>query len=666
MGIREWFRPTQTLTPMVGSAQVADPGDLDRLYTAASRSTGEAWNVWRTVGEIHYATTQQGRLVSRCGWDVSLDGVKLEPEKSEELLRQAFGPNIPELAKNSALHVQVAGGYVLARIGDMWKVYPAPPNYRQKEILRKADVLVTVTTPDPADETRPDSPVIAALDVAHELLLARAQARAAARNRTAQTGILLYPQEGAGEDPETFKRKLMTVITAPLADEKSAASVVPNLVGFPGDWIDKWKILQLAPDTDPKLQAKIDSLIRQIAVILDSPPELLLGMGDVNHWTAWATQEDNWFGHVEPLAATVGEGFAAAVAEAADMDPERVQVEPDPSGLLRRRPTNADALSAFGMNLVNGRWAREQLGADEEDAPDAEPMEDEPAAIEAPATAEPTTSAEPAAPPAIAAAAGSVQPPFSTTRLLAIDRAAVDAAIELADVALARVTEKVGAQLRTRAQGDPVLKESIRDIPNDELPRYLKTDALLSLPGLDVTVQATVTDVVTRRWSALVRKTYAATRAAGVDVSAAPEDLTDSLALFTDGVVGIATTYMQGQATDALVWTLAQRALTVAGGNPDPAPPVVAAFGIPNPVGLGIALGGKALLWVARETGLLARSFRWVYGSDPRSNPHPVHESLDGQEFDGEALIEDGIRWFPGDHAGCLCSVEPIWEEVAA
>ena len=653
MGILSRFRAR----PLIAAASaIADPGQLDSLFTATARTSADAWKIWRQVGEIHYATTQQSRLVSRCGWDVTIGGDQLEPEDATTLMEEAFGPKLGALAQQAALHLQVPGGYILARIDGIWGVYALSPDFKVKDRLRKADVLVSVTTPDPADPTRLDSPVIAAADVATELLLARAQARAQARNRTAQSGILLYPQEGVGGDVKTFENKLLTVITAPLADERSAASVVPNLVSWPAEQIEKWRLLDIGGTTDEKLHLKIEALVRQIAMILDSPPEILLGMGDVNHWSSWAIQEDNWFGHTEPLASRVGEGFAQALAMGSDTDPAEIAVTPDPAPLLQRRPATADVLSAFGMNLVSGEWARKQIGADEDDAPDAPPEED-PEIVDGEVVGEPQISTPPEATPIAAA----VRPPFSTDRLMQIDRSAVDAALDLAEIAITRVSERVGAQLRARTQGDQAARDAIRDIPNEDLPQKLGVDGL---PGLDQTVNDTLTALLPKRWAALVNRTYAATRAAGLDIRLDPADLDDSTNLLVSVLAGVAVDRMTGKTTDAATWTAVQRALAVAGGGADPAPPITAA-GLPSPLGLGISLGAKALLHVAQNFGLVARAFEWVYGSDPRARPHPEHQALDGQVFDGEAIIENGIRWYPGDHAGCLCGVSPRWEEVA-
>lgn len=649
----DWLRGP---SPLVAAAStVENPSQLDAVSTTGTRSAAEAWKVWRnpSAGEIHYATTQQGRLVSRVGWDLTIDGTQLDPEDSQALITATFGTKMNDLTKTGALHLQVAGGYYLGRVDNKWHVFPSTANYRTKDIMKRADILVSVTTPDPEDPTRPDSPVIACLDVARELILARAQSRASSRNRTAQQGILWYPLEGV-QDQIKFKRDLTTVITAPLADEMSAASVTPNLVGFAGDWIDKIEKMDLGGEYDTKLHVRIEALVKQIGTILDCPPQLLLGMGDINHWTAWAVQEDNWFGHIEPLATEIGAGFAEALARAADLDPEGVEFTPDPAPLIQRRPSTADVLQAFSLNLVSGEWARAQLGADEDDAGEPPALEpDDTDVVDAEIVEEPSTPV----------AAAAVKPPFDTRRLMAVDRQALDSTIDLAEAALTRCAERVGAQMRARVQGDPALKESIRDIPNEELPRKMG-EQLTALPGLDATITDTLTSVLPRRWSKIVTRAYEQTRAAGLDVTLDTADLEESTNTLVAALSGVAVPFMLGEATDGKVWNAAQRAIALAGGGDDPSPPVVAALGLPSPLGLGIALGGKALLWVAREVGLLARSFRWVYGSDPRSDPHPMHESLDGQTFDGDAIVEDGIRWYPGDHSGCLCGVEPIWEEV--
>lgn len=655
----DWLRPP----PVVAAATtITDPRELDSILGGSARDITAAWKVWREVGEIHYATTQQARLVSRVGWDFHVDGVQADEDEAARVLEEAFGNQLHDLAKQGALHLQVAGGYILARWpGDMrrggpWDVVSLAPDYKQKELLRKADVRVHVTNPDPVDPTRTDSPVIAAIDVARELILARAQSRAAARNRTAQHGLFFYPLEGAGQDPEGFKKKLQAVITAPLADELSSAGVVPNLVGFPGDWIDKVKNIQIGPPLDEKLFLRVEALVKQIAMILDSPPEILLGMGDVNHWSSWAIQEDNWFGHTEPLASRVGEGFAEAMAFAADLDSDRLMVTPDPSPVLQRRPAITDVATAYTNNVVTAEYYRAQLGADEDDAPDAPPEVSEPPPVDEETSEDP--SGDEVAPVLRPVAAAVAQRLPSAARLQAIDSQAYDSVGDLITDAAERALERLGAKLRSMAQGSGI------DLPTDKTNAEIAAAYKGDIPGADEAVAAVAVAWATKV-DRVVRRAYKQLHDAGVELPPDDNAITDASQVFAAAVGAQVAVRRGGGTGDAELWTNTRRVVSIAGLNPDPAPPVQGVGGGRrqiNSVGVGIALGETAINFVRDNYQAVVGAYTWVHvdGKDP----HPVHVELDGRTFNGEYLLEEGINWFPGDHAGCECVALPKFVRV--
>jgi hypothetical protein len=48
---------------------------------------------------------------------------------------------------------------------------------------------------------------------------------------------------------------------------------------------------QLYPETGLRREA-----VERLAIGLDMPPEVLLGLGDSNHWSAWQVDEQTWKG----------------------------------------------------------------------------------------------------------------------------------------------------------------------------------------------------------------------------------------------------------------------------------------------------------------------------------------------------------------------------------
>lgn len=363
----------------VGSSAVSKA--LNNDWTSGSTTGAQTlWRLWRDVGEIRYSTNEQAKLLQRVLWDITINGMKLTTEESALLLKSLCG-NVKTQAMQAGLHLQVTGAYTFCRLkesqGGKWIVVPRPASAFSRKIEDEASEKITLGIRDPYYMDKYCSTVDAAKSVAEEILLVRLQSRSTTRSRIAQTNTLLYPVE-AVNDPAQFEADLVDTMTAPMTDERSMQVAVPNIVRSSGEWIDKWKTLDLTGPIDEKLTNKIERLIRQLAVQLDCPPELLLGMGELNHWSAWAVQEDNWTTHLLPLADSFAEALEHAIRSMFELDGAvltDVTVMPNPANILKRRPTVPDVLAAFNSGLVSGRWARLQIGATEDDAPTPDEIE---------------------------------------------------------------------------------------------------------------------------------------------------------------------------------------------------------------------------------------------------------------------------------------------------
>ena len=601
----------QPLTAAAVQATTRYDGDSARRQ---DRRVSEAWEMYRLVGEVHYATRQQSRLVGRVGWHLSVDGDEIDAEPAEDIFKAAFGSLsiMRDLQITAAIHLQVAGGYHLAKTGDRWEILANPAEGPVKKKLENADIVVTVENPDPRDPgARLDSPVLAALDIARELLLSRGQARAMARNRTAQLGLLLYPIEGAGQDTTAFEQRLIDVIAAPLADEMSTASVVPNMVGFPADFIDQIRSIDLTGDLDDRIHERIDKLVHQLAVVLDIPIEILEGSGDANHWASWLVQEDNYLNHVEPLAAPIGEGFASAMeillsGDNADSPSTVVELSPDPANLLKRRPTIDHALKAVEMGLLGEEWGVEQLGATDEDMGpgvmamlEARRMSRTTSGNDSPASQEPAQAAavtppaqiEPAPEPVVDAEAVDV------AQLAELDVQFGEAMSDLVSDAAERSLERLGAQLRSIAQGGKV---DLPDVPN--------RDVAVAYTQPIQNQATTVEDTAGRfrhQFDRFVSRAFKKLQDAGIAVSPDQGEVADAFTAYVAEVGKTVEARRAGRTGDAETWMGSLRVNSILGGNGDPErTPVVSASGYPSSV-QGIALGRRAINQMAATYGVV-------------------------------------------------------------
>lgn len=627
----------------------------DRPVVDALRD-GDLWRIYRCVPEVHYAVQQQARLVGRLDWRVEGDGEEI-PD-GDEIMRQAFGADLRSISVMAAIHLQVVGRYWLVRVpsprgGKQWKILNSPLTSQQKKLAEQADVLVEVVIEDPAIENRADSAVAAIRDIATELILTRAQARGTARSRIAQTMVVLYPKEGAGPNPAKFENDMAKVVSSPLGDEKAESVAVPNIIGFPADFIDKWRVLDLTGPIDDKLHERIERLIRQLAIGLDMAPSVLLGLEDSNQWSAYASLEDNWLGHVEPLAAPVGQSFAEALTKAAQIDRDRIEVVPDPSPLLRRRPALSDVIHAGELGIVQMWWVAEQLGAPEEAigdgvTPEGESTPDgegEEPALEQADNETRQITADPTQPTTAA-----TTPPIDGARLADIDEQAYTSLEDLILDIAERALERIGAQIRSMAQGrnlDPPLPA---DVPNADLARMYTGE----LPNMAATIQQ-VAQAAIAKVTRVIERAQGRLRAMGIEVPPEPEEegLTAAQAAFIAAVASTVAVQREGGTGIAEAWEAARQVATIAGGGE------AQDF---RQAASGIALAAATMAIIQRDFGLAPptgpASHRWLHlyqGPDP----HPVHLSLKDALFNGVSVFAGGYEAFPGDHPGCQCIAAP-------
>lgn len=644
---------------------------FDRIPTHAQTSLidTDLWQIYRCVPEVHYAVNQQARLVGRLDWRVTVEGNDVQD--SDELMRQAFGSDLRGIATYMAVHLQVAGQFYLMRTpggprkGARWRVIRSPLPHDQRKLAEAANAAVQTIIEDPALETRADSPVMAVRDIATELMLTRAQARATARNRTAQLLTVLYPKEGAGPDPKKFEQQIAKVMTDPLTDEKSASVAVPNLIAWPQQYIDGWKTLDFTGPIDEKLHERVDRLIRQLAVGLDITPSLLLGLEDSTHWTAWASQEDNWLGHVEPLAAPIGQTMATAIALVTNTDPDAIEITPDPAPLLKRRPAIADVLTAWQAGLVSDTWAREQLGAPDTEAgpglqvttgndmtDDSREADGEPV-IEASERRQITAGGNAGRTAPTTAAIGAQGVEIDGRRLAEIDEQAYASFQDLVQDIADRVLEKLGARVRSLLQGRPGVG-GVSNVSNIELARTYAGD----IPNAEATLTQTVQDALTRVLR-IITRAQGRVRAMGVEIpTSTAEDprVIGAGEAFLAAVAGVVAAIRGGGTGTAEASMAARQIATIAGGGE------ASDFG--GAVS-GIALAASTMEVLRRDHRLVPETgpggsalYRWLHLYQGL-HPHPVHLSLKDALVDQVPVFAGGYLAFPGDHAGCECVVAP-------
>ena len=222
-----------------------------------------------------------------------------------------------------------------------------------------------------------DSPMRALLDPCEELALISRTVRGTARSRFAGAGLLAVPDGLDFPGSDDFIDALTSAMTASMGDEADARNVVPAVIKGDGDLIAKIQHLLFERPLDAGLITREEAALKRIGTGLDVPPEIITGMAEVNHWTAWQVDSSTIKGHVEPLlvrvlAALEGAAFRALLREygAPPDAAARVRLWYSVDPLTVRPNRSADADAAWDRHAISWEAYRDAKGFGEEDAPD--------------------------------------------------------------------------------------------------------------------------------------------------------------------------------------------------------------------------------------------------------------------------------------------------------
>jgi len=251
--------------------------------------------------------------------------------------------------------------------------------------------LIRVWNSHPRRRRDANSPTRASLPVLRELVGLTMHISAQTDSRLAGAGVLFLMQSakakiaGEGEDAEDvdFDEAFMDAMLTPIRDRASAAAVVPLTVPIPDDGTgraaaDYVHFQSFSTPFDEETRELRDEAIRRLALGQDAPPELLLGVGSMNHWGAWLVKEDTITTHVEPPLARFCDAlttqFLHPMLEARGGFTEEQAadyvVHYSVQHLISRPNNTADAFTAHERGVINDDALRRETGFTDEDAPE--------------------------------------------------------------------------------------------------------------------------------------------------------------------------------------------------------------------------------------------------------------------------------------------------------
>lgn len=379
----------------------------------------EVWGYHDTLGEFRYATDWEAKRLSR----VRIYAAKLEPDADEPVRAKAGmavdlmtalagGPGgQAQIMGGLATQLRVPGeGYLIVENVDgieKWSVR----SIDEVRAARQRYEVIDENSPATGNNWRPlapdsmapirvwrpnkryhhlaDSPTRAARSTMRELELVNRHIIAQYLSRLASAGVWLVPneitfpvREEFADAPDPFMAEWIEIASEAIRTPGTAAGVVPLPIKVPAEYVDKIKHLDFTLKIDEKIIEKRDSAIKRLASQLNVPAEVLLGMGDVNHWNAWISDETSLKVDVAPDAELICQAITTGYLQPR-LKASRVEdwaqwvVWYDMSELTLRPDRSDDAVQLYDRLEINGAALRRETGFDESDKPSDDELKEQ-------------------------------------------------------------------------------------------------------------------------------------------------------------------------------------------------------------------------------------------------------------------------------------------------
>ncbi|KPI33278.1 hypothetical protein OV450_1366 [Actinobacteria bacterium OV450] len=341
------------------------------------------------VSQIAGGPDGQGKMLAAFGKHLTVPGegwILVRPNS------EVLSPFSPEDGHDwrvlSIREVRQQAGKLIAEVdGDDVAVPEGDPDNMDPD----APVAIRVWEPDPERSMEADSAVRSSMDLLEELLLLNAAVRAITRSRLTGRGLLLVPKgvrfptaPGQSDAEDDLIEVFMTIAETAIRDPESAAATVPIILELPAEAIAEFKLIKFESEFDDLALKLREEAVRRFAIGLEIPAEILLGLGDVNHWGQWALTAEAINLGIEPKLATVSyaltQQWLRPILEFEKVeDWHRWLVWYDTAPLRVRTNRSETALQAYDRGVISPQALRRETGFDESDAPTvAEPAKKTP------------------------------------------------------------------------------------------------------------------------------------------------------------------------------------------------------------------------------------------------------------------------------------------------
>lgn len=410
------------LTSEPASALTAAAAPLANPRTDPIRTTEnwqeEAWGYYDDLGEFRYGVDWSSSMLSR----IRLYAARLEPGADEPVradagtavdLMTTLGGGVAGQASLMAgfgAQLAVPGeGYLVGETVngiEKWSVRStdevrdarghyevidenSPGNGARWRALGANSLVTRVWRPHKRFHYMADSPARAARRKMRELELINRYIVSQFLSRLASAGVIMFPDEVTfpvreefADAPDPFMAEWIEIAAEAIRTPGTAAAVVPIPIKVPAEYVDKIKHVDFTLQLDEKILDKRDSAIKGLATMLNMPAEVLLGMGDVNHWGQWMLEESALKTHIAPdaelICSAVTQGYLQPRLRASGVeDWANWVVWYDMSELALRPDRSDDAFQLYDRLEINGAALRRETGFDEADKPNDDELKEQ-------------------------------------------------------------------------------------------------------------------------------------------------------------------------------------------------------------------------------------------------------------------------------------------------
>jgi hypothetical protein len=166
----------------------------------------------------------------------------------------------------------------------------------------------------------------------------------------------------------------MRTAQASLRSPTDVSRHLPVIINGHQEALNAVRHLSLQTPFDERVDSLRTSAVRRIAIGLDLPAEVLSGLGELNHWTAWAVESSGQRVNIEPtlnfVCRELTTKFLRPALEAMGLaDADQYMVSFDVAGAQSEANKGDLALAAYDLGIISADAARTALGYGSGDAP---------------------------------------------------------------------------------------------------------------------------------------------------------------------------------------------------------------------------------------------------------------------------------------------------------